>query len=295
MNYNIACNILNLKPQFTQSELRKNYHLLALQYHPDKNSSKNAEEAFKQIVEAYNYLNEYSSKNNTQNNNTENSGYNFSEEHITYAKLISDFINILATNDSRLIKIFKNDCLEYSLSIINSLDYSILLLLSNYINIFYRLFNTSRETLETIISTIKNRLQKTNVYILNPTLENIKNNEVYCLEHEGEIIYIPLWHRELIYNDITIKCIPDLPENVQIDDDNNIHYKVFMESSNIFDTDNIEIDFCGDKHSIPIEKLYIKHYQTYILKNCGISIINTNNILDIDKKGDIIVHIFINS
>lgn len=295
MNYNIACNILNLKPQFTQSELRKNYHLLALQYHPDKNSSKNAEEAFKQIVEAYNYLNEYSSKNNTQNNNTENTAYNFSEEDITYAKLISDFINILATNDSRLIKIFKNDCLEYSLSIINSLDYSILLLLSNYINIFYRLFNTSRETLETIISTIKNRLQKTNVYILNPTLENIKNNAVYCLEHEGEIIYIPLWHRELIYNDITIKCIPNLPENVQIDDDNNIHYKVFMESSNIFDTDNIEIDFCGDKHSIPIEKLYIKHYQTYILKNCGISIINTNNILDIDKKGDIIVHIFINN
>ena len=295
MNYNIACNILNLKPQFTQSELRKNYHLLALQYHPDKNSSKNAEEAFKQIVEAYNYLNEYSSKNNTQNNNTENSGYNFSEEDITYAKLISDFINILATNDSRLIKIFKNDCLEYSLSIINSLDYSILLLLSNYINIFYRLFNTSRETLETIISTIKNRLQKTNIYILNPTLENIKNNEVYCLEHEGEIIYIPLWHRELIYNDITIKCIPDLPENVQIDDDNNIHYKVFMESSNIFDTDNIEIDFCGDKHSIPIEKLYIKHYQTFTLKDCGISLINTNNILDIDKKGDIIVHIFINN
>tara|TARA_B100000902_G_scaffold400037_1_gene474881 strand:- start:6673 stop:7545 length:873 start_codon:yes stop_codon:yes gene_type:complete len=290
MNYNIACNILNLKPHFTQSELRKNYHILALQYHPDKNKNKNAEDIFKQIVESYNYLNDYSNKNNNSNNE-----YSFTEKDITYSKLISDFINIITTNDSRLIKIFKDDCLDYSLAIINSLDYSILLLLSNYINIFYHLFNTSKETLEIIINTIKNRLQKTNVYILNPTLENIKNNEVYCLEHEGETIYIPLWHRELIYNDITIKCIPDLPENVQIDDDNNIHYKVFIEACKIFETSNIEIDFCGDKHSIPIEKLYIKHYQTFTLKDCGISQINTTNILDIDKKSHLIVHIFINS
>ena len=301
MNYSIACNILNLKPHFTHTELKKNYHILALQYHPDKNNSENSGEIFKQIVEAYNYLDDYYTRknSNTQTTNSENDsenhmdGENSYSDKITYAKLIADFINIISTNDKKLLDIFKNDCLEYSLSIINSLDKSLLLILSNYINIFYRIFNISKESLEIIITTIKNRLQKTNIYILNPTLENIKNNEIYCLEHEGETIYIPLWHRELIYNDITIKCIPDLPENIQIDDDNNIHYKVFMEASKVFETDNIEIDFCGDKYSIPIEKLYIKHYQTYTLKNSGISQINTTNILDIDKKSDLIVHIFI--
>ena len=166
--------------------------------------------------------------------------------------------------------------------------------MSNYINIFYRIFNISKESLEIIITTIKNRLQKTNIYILNPTLENIKNNEIYCLDHEGETIYIPLWHRELIYNDITIKCIPDLPENIQIDDDNNIHYKIFIEQSRLFESPNIELDLCGDKHYIPMEKLYIKQYQKYVIKECGISQINTTNILDIDKRGDIIAHIFIN-
>ena len=317
MNYNIACNILNLKPQFTYSELRKNYHLLALQYHPDKNKSKNAEEVFKNVVDAYNYLKDFSNRksyynnnnqrnenneNNVNNENNENNNnftepnnfdFNFQDE-ITYAKLITEFINIISTNDSRLVKMFKNDCLEYSISIINSLDYSILIFLSNYINLFYKIFSISKETLEGIISTIKNRLQNTNIYILNPTLKNIKNNEVYCLQHQDETIYIPLWHRELIYNDITIKCIPDLPENIQIDDDNNIHYKVFIEKDSLFDISNIEIDFCDEKHYIPIENLFIKKYQLYVIKQCGISLINTTNILDIDKKGDIIVHIFIN-
>jgi hypothetical protein len=287
MDYNKACNILNLKPHFTHSELRKNYHILALQYHPDKNENENASEIFKQIVEAYNYLNEFSNKNINRESNNDNI-------EITYAKLIADFINIISTSDIQLLEIFKNDCLEYSLSIINSLDKSILLILSNYINIFYRIFNISKESLETIVNTIKNRLKKTNVYILNPSLKNIKNNEVYCLEHEGETIYIPLWHRELIYNDITIKCIPDLPENIEIDDDNNIHYKVFIDNAKLFEKATIDIDLCGDNYSVPIEKLYIKHYQTYILKECGISQINSTNILDIDKKTDIVVHIFIN-
>lgn len=286
MNYNIACNILNLKSQFTYTELKKNYHILALQYHPDKNKDTNANEIFAQIIEAYNYLKDFCKKDD------KNDKDNYSN-NITYSKLIADFINIISSNNSKLIDVFKNDCLEYSLSIINSLDYSILLLLSNYINIFYIIFNISQESLQTIIKTIKNRLQKTNVYILNPTLENIKNNEIYCLEHEGETIYIPLWHRELVYNDITIKCIPDLPENIKIDDDNNVHYKLFIEIATIFNDSNIEIDFCDNNYKIPIEKLYIKRYQTYRFEESGISQINTNNILDIDKKTDLIVHIFI--
>ena len=288
MDYIKACNILNLKSQFTHSELRKNYHIMALQYHPDKNKNENSSEIFRQIVEAYNYLNEYSNKNINKDSNV-------IDDDIRYSRLIVDFINIISTKDEELLKIFKNDCLEYSLSIINSLDKSILLILCEYINIFYRIFNISKHSFETIINAIKNCLQKTNVFILNPSLNNIKNNEVYCLEHEDDIIYIPLWHRELIYNDITIKCIPDLPKNIKLDDDNNIHYKVFLDHLKLFENSNIDIDICGDMYYVPIEKLYIKHYQTYILKECGISQINIANILDVDKKTDIIVHIFINS
>lgn len=290
MNYNIACNILNLKPHFTHSELRKNYHLMALQFHPDKNRDKNAGDIFRQIVEAYEFLDKY--QDNRQDNRQDNNREDKSEK-ITYAKLIADFITIISTNNTDLITLFKNDCLEYTVDIINTLDKSILLILSNYINIFWRVFNISGESLATIIQTIKSRLEHTNIYILNPTLENMKRNDIHCLEHDGETIYIPLWHRELQYNDILIKCIPDLPENIEIDDDNNIHYKVFLDSAKVFESTDIEIDICGDLHSIRMDQLFIRKYQKYVIKAAGISQINTVNILEIDKLSDIIVHIFI--
>ena len=291
MNYNIACNILNLKPHFTHSELRKNYHLMALQYHPDKNDSENAAEIFRQIVDAYNYLDRFCS---ISNSDISDNGDTVTDS-ISYAKLIADFVNILSTNDLKLVKMFKDDCLEYSVSVIESLDKSILLILANYISIFYRIFNLSRESLEIIITTIKTRLQKTNIYILNPTLEHIKRNDIHCLEHGGETIYVPLWHKELQYNDITIKCIPALPEHIEIDDDNNIHYKVFLDSGKVFEFQSIEVDLCGDKHYIHTDKLFIKSYQKYVIQEAGISRINTTNILDIDVRGDIIVHIFISA
>ena len=49
MNIQKACDILELSFPFSLKELKHNYHLQALKYHPDKNKTENSKEKFIEI------------------------------------------------------------------------------------------------------------------------------------------------------------------------------------------------------------------------------------------------------
>ena len=48
--------ILGISKESTKDQIKKAYYKLALKWHPDKNKSKDAENNFKQISEAYQVL-----------------------------------------------------------------------------------------------------------------------------------------------------------------------------------------------------------------------------------------------
>lgn len=297
MNYNTACDILNLRTLFSYADLKKSYHLMALQYHPDKNKDPKSGMIFRQVVDAYEYLSTYL---DAATHNSDEDSCNFEDKpknaH-TYSYIVYDFIKIMTTNNqydnSKLVDIFKNDCLEYILNIIDDLEDSTLIELSKYCNYAYKIFNVCEESRVKIREAILSRLKDINVYILNPNIKNLINNDIYCLQHSDEIIYVPLWHKELHYNNVVIKCVPELPNNIWIDDINNIHYKLYINSNKIFSEKQLIITIYQNEYSIPVNKLMIKNYQTYTFAGKGISKINNNNILDVYTKSNIIVHIYI--
>ena len=109
---------------------------------------------------------------------------------------------------------------------------------------------------------------------------------------------VPLWHHELVYdnsgNDIYVKCEPILPENVVIDEYNNIIVSVEIKLSDVWNKETYTITMDENYQvEIPVEKIQFKTDQTVVLYGCGISKINTVDIYDIKKKGNIVVKIHI--
>ena len=51
-------------------------------------------------------------------------------------------------------------------------------------------------------------------------------DNIYKFNYKNEIYYIPLWHEELIYDynesEFIIKIEPNLPENISLDNNNNL-------------------------------------------------------------------------
>jgi len=306
--------IYNIK-NISYNELKKHYHIQCLIYHPDKNI--NNEEAtliFQNINQAYNSLRELIniSKDdcNATNSNATNSNAN------DYNSYILNFINFITNyyctseNNSNLeenidnIKHYANNHIQTIL--INLLDnFSIVILEDLYIFLLkykkeciYENNTLSDNIITTIKTILQEKLSKYNIYILTPNIGNLLNSDVYKLTINNDIIYIPLWHNELNFENNIIKIEPLLDNNITLDIDNNIHYTYTNTFSNIIDllnsnTNNITITIENYAFNIVINKLTFSKYQIYSIKNQGLSKINTNNILDNTCKSDIICHIYL--
>jgi hypothetical protein len=87
--------------------------------------------------------------------------------------------------------------------------------LKYYVSILYFF----KENIDHVINPVLNHLKQFEYYELHPTLEQLFNKSLYILND----IYIPLWHHELTIHHYKIKIIPDLPEYIDIDMNNNVH------------------------------------------------------------------------
>jgi hypothetical protein len=152
----------------------------------------------------------------------------------------------------------------------------------------------SNETLELVSLVIKEKYKNDRVFILNPSIKDLLDNNIYKLYVDEQLYLVPLWHNELYFdNDIIVICKPELPDKLTIDEDNNIYYEVAIPftKENLLVHKDFQFEICGNIFKIPIDKLNIRYEQFYVLKNQGISKIIDENIYSIDNKSDIIVKI----
>ena len=324
-----AINILNIKNYDTTNiynislnELKKQYHIQCLIYHPDKNINNNDNNyniLFSNIQEAYNTIKKLIL---CKNNNSFDEDINENEDNNNYNSLILNFINLIIKyysssniydyskeiNDLKqdtkdtMEKLIVNLLDNFSVNILEDL-YIYLLKYNNKFNNIENYSDLSNNSITNIIiSTIKKILQeklsKFNIYILTPNICNLFNNDIYKLDISNEIICIPLWHNELNFENNIIKIEPILDDDTKIDENNNIHYKYYNTFNNLIECiknnlNIVTIKINNYNYELNINKLRFDKYQTYVLKNKGIPKINFNNIMDNTIKSDIIFHIYL--
>jgi hypothetical protein len=200
---------------------------------------------------------------------------------------------------SIIIKSIISDCQNLSVKLFENLDRDSAIKIFEFVNTFQHILYIAKETVDKLKEIINKMNEPENIIILNPSLTDIFIDNVFILNFENEKYFIPLWHDEIYYNSkkgdsIVIKCIPELPDNISLDTDNNLIVRLSYLLSDIIKLTNLTYSIGNKNYNIPVEELRIKNLQYYIIKEKGISLIHQDNIYDNSKKGDVIFVIQLN-
>jgi len=294
MNNDKALKILQIEEDtiITEDVIKRHYRMMALKYHPDKNHTKNASIKFQEIHDAYEYL-----------NNGKKS------ESKTYDSLLYIFINQIFDDDfqkqiiylliSRILNNASTRMIDISLSFLERIDVSLLKKIHTFLLMYVDIFG-SLVFLEKINEIIKEKerdamIKSKEYIILHPTLEDLFENNVYKLVEKEETFLVPLWHHELVYDisgiELYVECYPILPENITIDEGNNLHIYLKYSLKDIWSLKYLEIKLGNREFRIERSLLFMVDFQKYEIWGEGITRINETDIYNISEKGDIIFYI----
>lgn len=282
--------------------IKKQYHRLALQYHPDKNDNSNkSTEKFKEINEAYNYLINMTDHHRFNKEGTKET----TTTDTTYSDLLGLFIQsiISRSNNEPFIDIVKSiligSCSQLTMQMFETCDKSIVVEVYEFICKYKQVLHVSSETIDELKRIVVNKFQNDQLYILNPTLKDLFEGSVYKLVVDEKTYYVPLWNAETYFDngtggEIVVRCVPELPDNVSIDENNNVCVSVSIKlTSDLLDKSHVDVPiYCNRTVSMQVGGLKIVKQQSIVFHRQGIFQINEYDpTCEQCKPTDIIVHL----
>lgn len=324
MNYTTAFKLLEMDLNMYDKNLnlpylKNKYRKQALRHHPDKNgNTRESNEKFKQIKEAYDYLKKevpYLSDDFVE----EEEKVDDTSSPI-YMEILHIFMKGLMDGkyNEFIIKIVKDiviGCKNISVKLFEDLDKESSLGVYTFLSKYRYIFHLNDELLEKIKHVVLTKCEDDLVYKLNPSIDDLFENNVYKLFVEDTLYLVPLWHSELYFDgsgcEIIVLCEPELPTHIHIDEDNNIYYEIDVhinvieklfysdsykheEGEKKYETNinnNISFHIGKNEFHIPINELYLQRQQNYRILKEGLTKINEHNMYDVTEKADIIVKI----
>ena len=304
MNYKTAFEILEIDmsdkkySDINLEYLKKQYHKLALQNHPDKNSnSKDSKEKFQAINEAYEYLKREINFNEKENKTTST----------VYVDILQSFLSEIFAgkyNDTFYEIVKKIIVKKIPNKLFKDLNKEMAFDIYNFLSKYKNILHISQELLDNLMEIVQKKYEDVmEYYKLNPSIDDLFENNVYKLYVNEQLFLVPLWHNELYFEsselnnfkEIIVSCEPELSKNIKIDENNNLVVKIEFNLNDlpnlIMNEGNIFFNIGKKEFYVPVNKLYMTKNQYYKIKNEGLSKINENDIYDVTNKSDIIVNI----
>ena len=306
MNYKTALEILEIDMSekkyndINLEYLKKQYHKLALQNHPDKNgNTQDSKEKFQRINEAYDYL----KREINISDNAEKSA------STVYVDILQSFLSEIFAgkyNDKFYEIVKKIIVKKIPNKLFKELNKEMAFDIYNFLSKHKNILHINQEILDNLMEVVHKKYEDVmEYYKLNPSIDDLFENNVYKLYVNEQLFLVPLWHNELYFEsselnnfkEIVVSCEPELSKNIKIDDNNNLIVEIEFYLNDLPDLIKNDEKICfniGKKElSIPVNKLYMKSNQYYRIKNEGLSKINEDDIYDVSNKSDIIVNIIL--
>lgn len=231
------------------------------------NSHKEATERFKEINEAHKRVKEYffsDDPGGMPDIRMEAGGY----DSILQLFIQSILVKMTAVNGSTttdnsanaiqsLIHMIITKGIQSGIAMFRTMDKNTCLTLYEILSKNQDLFGISREIMDELTSIVEEKTGEDLVVRLNPSLLDMLLDRVYILHESGQVYYIPLWHTELHFNkpifdynnennngtgtgasnddsEVIVLCEPELPNNVSIDDNNNLYISLDVDIQELF-------------------------------------------------------------
>jgi len=306
MNSRQAYKVLELEPGAAHETIRRQYKMLALKYHPDKNKAEGAADKYREIKEAHDVL--CSSKADSKDPLDPSTGGWFSMGSSTYARTAADFFEMIYNDEQLQRRIFHpllmrvvGSCEEKALDMFKKMEkkkarklYDILMLYQDTLHLSADILVKIRGIVEGPEgeSSEESTTPVEDIVVLNPNIDDLLNQSVYKLKQEdGTILFVPLWHRELEYDGVFVDCLPTLPDNVGLDEHNNIHVNCALKVADLWDKDEIEVLVGSRAYNLDINRLRLVSKQVVQMEGLGIPVPNEADIFNVSRLSSVYAHV----
>ena len=297
----------------TAEILKKQYHIKSLQHHPDKNGNTiESTIKFREINEAYLLLRPVFTVEQRQSDmDMDVDVEKEKEKELDYTDLLNSFISDFS--NKKYINVLKEIITNCSYKMFEKMSKSYSMEIYNFLSKNKYILHITQEILTRVLEIIHNK-EIQNI-IINPSIDDLFENNIYKLNYKNSLYLVPLWHHEVYFDDedscddasnsnadsnaidgkickeFVVTCFPVLPNNIIIDEDNNfIVYLDIVFEIDLLYKQNIYFYLGKKEFCIPINEFQMKQTQVYVFKKQGISKIK-DEIDNVEEKSDIIVTI----